>query len=308
MSRLPNFFIVGAPKAGTTSLYRYLDQHPQVYMSPIKEPNFFASEIREQNFDPKPDARGLRDFLSGPMREKRFGGIVADWEDYLRLFENAGNACALGEASVAYLWSPTAPERIAGKIPDARILVMLRDPAERAFSQYLHGLRNGVIRWSFREHIQRNLQHRSERICIHYPFLEYGLYSEQLDRYLQRFGRNVWAGFHEDFKNRPLQVYQNICGFLGVAQEFSPSMDRRHMEAQVQRLGAIPWLKRSGLWQAAAKMTPSNLRPQIRRALIRKPGTTHMDPPDRRYLVDFYREDIRKLEALLGRTLDTWLL
>src|SRR5882762_3511359 len=124
--QLPNFFIVGAPKAGTTSLYWYLDQHPQVYMSPIKEPNYFAAEIREENFDPKLDTRGLREFLSGPMREKRFGGIVADWEDYLRLFASANNESALGEASVAYLWSPTAPQRIAGRIPDAKILVMLR--------------------------------------------------------------------------------------------------------------------------------------------------------------------------------------
>jgi hypothetical protein len=119
MTRLPNFFVVGAPKAGTTSLYWYLDQHPQVYMSPIKEPNYFAAEIREENFDPKLDTRGLREFLSGPMREKRFGGIVADWEDYLRLFASARNECALGEASSVYLWSQTAPEVIACKIPDA---------------------------------------------------------------------------------------------------------------------------------------------------------------------------------------------
>jgi hypothetical protein len=313
LPRLPNFFIVGAPKAGTTSLYWYLDQHPQVYMSPIKEPNFFAAEIRGENFDLElrrriaRDSRGLREFLSGPMREKRLGGIVSDWEKYLRLFASANNECALGEASVAYLWSPTAPERIARRITDAKILVMLRDPAERAFSQYLHGLRNGAIRWSFREHIQRNLQHRSTRICVHYPFLEYGLYSEQLSRYLRQFGRNVWVGFHEDFKNSPLEVFQNICRFLEVADAFSPSMDRRHLEAQVLRLSSMGFLKRTGLWQTAAKMTPARLRPSIRRALIRRPGTTRMDPADRRYLVDFYREDIRKLEALLARTLDAWL-
>jgi hypothetical protein len=313
MSRLPNFFIVGAPKAGTTSLYHYLDQHPQVYMSAIKEPNFFAAEIRKENFDPKlhrgiaRDARDLRRFLSGPMRQKRFGGIVADWKDYLRLFANANNESALGEASVCYLWSPTAPDRIAARIPDARILVMLRDPAERAFSQYLHGLGIGAIRWSFREHIERNLQHRSGLFSVHYPFLELGLYSEQLGRYLERFGRNVWVGFHEDFKSRPLEVYQNICRFLGVAHEFSPCMDRRHLEAQVPRLSSMGWLMRSGFGRAAARVTPSGLRPLMRRALIRRPGTTRMDPADRRYLLDFYRQDIRKLASLLGRNLDHWM-
>jgi len=318
MSRLPNFFIVGAPKAGTTSLYHYLDQHPQIYMSAIKEPNFFAKEIREQNFDPQlrpgiaRDARALREFLSGSMREKRFGGIVAEWEDYLRLFANATNEPARGEASVCYLWSPTAAERIAAKIPDAKVLVLLRDPADRAFSQYLHGLGNGTITWSFREHIQRNLQHRSGQICVHYPFLEFGLYSEQLGRYRERFGRNVWVGFHEDFKNRPLDVCHDICRFLGVTETFSPetfspNMDRRYLEAQVPRLSTTGWLKRWGFWQAAARMTPSRLRPSIRRALHRKPGTTHMDPADRQYLIDFYRKDIGKLASLVDRDLAGWL-
>jgi Sulfotransferase family len=295
MSRLPNFFIVGAPKAGTTSLYHYLDQHPQVYMSTIKEPNFFAAEIREENFDPKArreiarDTRGLRKFLSGPMREKRFGGIVADWEDYLHLFANANNESALGEASVCYLWSPTAPERIADRIPDAKILVMLRDPAERAFSHYLRGLSIGAIHCSFREHIQRNLRHRSGQFCVHYPFLELGLYSEQLGRYLQRFGRNVWVRF------------------LRVNAEFAPDMGCRYLEAQVPHLPAIGWLKRLGFWQMAARVTPSSLRPLIRRALIRRPGATRMDPADREFLVNFYREDIGRLASLLGRNLDPWL-
>jgi len=313
MSRLPNFFIAGAPKAGTTSLYHYLDQHPQVYMSPVKEPNFFAAEIREENFDPPlragiaRDARALREFLSGDMREKRFGGIVEKWEDYLRLFAHANHESAVGEASVCYLWSPTAPEGIAARIPDAKILVMLRDPAERAFSQYLHGLGNGAITWSFREHIQRNLRHKSQQIGVHYPFLEFGLYGEQLGRYRERFGRNVWVGFHDDFQNRPLEVFQSICWFLGVAADFSPDMQSRRMEAQVPILGGLGQMKRSGFWQAAAKVTPASLRPRIRRALIGKPGTTRMDPADRQYLVDFYREDIGKLSTLLDRNLDGWL-
>lgn len=312
MSRLPNFFIIGAPKAGTTSLYHYLGQHPDIFMSAIKEPHFFAAEIREEHSDPElrrtaRENRGLRDFLAGSMREKRLGGIVADWEDYVRLFANAINESALGEASPCYLWSPTAPGRIAERVPNAKILVMLRDPAERAFSQYLHGLGNGAIRWSFREHIQRNLRHGSGLFCVHYPFLELGLYFEQLRRYLERFGSNVWVGFHEDFQNHALEVFQNICRFLGVAPEFSPDMSHRHLEAQVPRMAAIGWLKRSGLWESAASVTPAKLRPLIRRRLIRKPGTTRMDPADRHYLVDFYREDIRKVASLLGRELDEWL-
>jgi hypothetical protein len=313
VSRTPNFFIVGAPKAGTTSLYSYLDQHPEVYMSAIKEPHFFADEIREENFDAQTrrgmarDHHELQTFLSGPMREKRFGGIVTEWEDYCRLFSQARNELALGEASVCYLWSATAASRIASKIPDAKILVMLRDPAERAYSQYLHGVSNGAIRWSFREHIQRNLRHSAKQFCVHYPFLEFGLYSEQLRRFQEQFGQNVWVGFHQDFEDRPLDIYHDICRFLGIGDDFSPSMECRHLESQVPRLNSVGWLKRSGFWQSAAPRVPSGARSLMRRMLIRRPGTNRMETADRNYLVDFYREDICKLAGLLGRDLDGWL-
>jgi hypothetical protein len=311
--RLPNFFIVGAPKAGTTSLYYYLGQHPEIYISPIKEPHYFAAEMRAENFEPKlrrriaRETRGLAKFLSGPMREMRFGGLVADRENYLRLFANAGAERVLGEASACYLWSPTAAERIASEIPAARIIVLLRDPAERAFSQYLHGVANGEIRWSFREHIQRNLRHRSGQLAIHYPFLEFGLYYEQLRRYREHFGKNVWIGFHDDFLSRPLSVYLDICRFLGV-EEFPANTELRYLEAQVPRTAAVGWLKRSGVWKSVAKMTPSGVRPFLRRALMRPAAPHGMDPVDRGYLVDFYREDIRKLESLLGRDFDAWLM
>ncbi len=313
MCRLPNFFLVGAPKAGTSSLYHYLDQHPQIYMSPVKEPNFFAAEIREENFEAARqralirDQRCLREFLAGSMREQRFGGIVQHNKDYLRLFANAKEELALGEASVCYLWSPTAAARIAERIPDAKILIMLRDPAERAFSQYLHGLGNGAIRWTFREHIERNLRHRTPQFCIHYPFLEFGLYAGQIARYLDRFGRNVWVGLYEDFKARPSRVFEEICRFLGVDPGFAPDMTRRHMETQVPRMAAVAWLRRSGFWEAAAHLTPTSLRPHIRRMLVRKPGAARMDPADRQYLVEFYRQDIRQLEGLIGREFDGWV-
>jgi hypothetical protein len=117
----------------------------------------------------------------------------------------------------------------------------------------------------------------------------------------------MWIGFYEDFRSGPVQLCESICRFLGVSETFSSDVSRRHLEAQVPRLSVIGWLKRSGFWEAAASVTPPPLRPLIRRALIRKPGTTRMDPVDRRYLRDYYREDIKKLEGVVGRSLDAWL-
>ena len=313
MSRLPNFFVVGAPKAGTTSLYHYLDQHPGIYMSSIKEPCFFSTEFRAENFDPvlrrtaARDARNLSRFIADPAGKKRFGGIITAWEDYQRLFSNATGESALGEASVCYLWSPTAPANIAAKIPDARILVLLRDPAERAFSQYLHGFGYGSIRWSFREHIHRNLRNTSQQICIHYPFLEFGLYAQQVARYRALFGPNVWFGLHEEFRHSPQKLLQDIYRFLGVDPDFSPDTSRRHLESHVPRTAALRRLKGLGLWQAAAAVTPLRLRPFIRRALTRDRGDNCMEPADRNFLIEFYRQDIKNLSALLDRDLSHWL-
>ncbi len=312
MSSVPNFFIAGAPKAGTTSLYHYLDQHPEIFMSPVKEPHYFSAEFREENFEPVRRVRlvranrELQEFLRGEMTGKLFGGTITKWEDYLRLFANAGDAKAIGEASPAYLWSATAPNAIGQKIPHAKILILLRDPAERAFSQYHHALANGAVQWSFREHIEHCIHHRSAQICTYYPFLELGMYAEQVKRYQTRFGRNVWIGFHADYRHRPLEMYREICSFLGVRENFTPDMSHRHLESQVPRMNWIGKLKGAGLWEKAARLTPKPVRPWIRRALVRKPGTTRMDPGDRRFLVDYYRDDIRKLESLIGRDLPTW--
>ena len=121
---LPNFFIVGAPRAGTTSLYRYLRRHPQVFMPAVKEPHFFA------NINPDPDQRHLFPAM--------------DEGQYVRLFRGALHYRAIGEASPSYLVTKGAAERIKARVPNAKIIMLLRDPTERAFSHYLMDIRDGL--------------------------------------------------------------------------------------------------------------------------------------------------------------------
>lgn len=119
----PNFFLVGAPKAGSTSLNHYLDQHPQIYMSPIKEPHYFADEIRPDNFDDEmrcltePGLAALREYLQGPASAKFSGGPVTEWRDYLKLFQHVNGETAIGEASVGYLWSKDRNQEHCRTIP-----------------------------------------------------------------------------------------------------------------------------------------------------------------------------------------------
>jgi hypothetical protein len=314
--KLPNFFIVGAPKAGTTSLYHYLDQHPQIYMSAIKEPHYFAPEVHPANCEPE-FARAilkgrpeLQRFLAGPMVAKRHDGIIERWEDYPRLFANAGEARAMGEGSVCYLWSPSAASRIAEKIPQARIIILLRDPAERAYSQYLQGAGAGLIRWSLREHIDRSL--KAERasggapakIGVYHPFLSLGLYHDQVRRYQEQFGDRVWIGLQEEFRRDAAGFLRQVFTFLNVDPSFVPKTKERHLQRAGVHSPLVGWLKQAGVWRAAAKLMPRSLRPKIRRSLTK---LEPMSAEDRRWLVDYYREEVGKLAGLIGRDLSGWL-
>jgi Sulfotransferase family len=204
-ARLPNFFIVGAPKAATTSLHAYLGQHPQIYMSPVKETHFFCSEVRPENFKEENRARVARDlgslqrYMRGGMDERRFGGLILNWEDYVALFRKAVNEIAIGEATPLYLWSRTAARNIAARFPRARIIINLRNPVDRAYSHYLHMLSAGVVRRSFREQIDANLRCRDKRFGGEWPFLELGHYYEQVTRYFREFpSSQIHISLHDD--------------------------------------------------------------------------------------------------------------
>jgi hypothetical protein len=312
---LPNFFIVGAAKAGTTSLYHYLDQHPQVYMSPIKEPCYFASEVRPENFDTEfrqQAQRGVRDtqeYIHGPMTEKRFGGMVTEWEDYVNLFRNVKEESAIGEASVSYLWSKTAAANMQSRIPEAKIVIVLRNPADRAFSEYHHVLTEGRTRFSFRDYIQVALRSKSEKLRTPYNFLECGLYYEQVKRYLDLFPRyNIRIYFYEDYVAKFPQLWRDVLSFLQVNSSFSPDTALKHLEPRVPRLMLATYvLKKYGVWPRLTRLSSKALRPILLNLAFRRRSNVIMNLKDRQYLISYYQEDIRKLSALVNRDLSAWL-
>ena len=132
---LPNFFIAGAGKEGTTSLYEHLNRHPGIYMSPVKEPCYFVPEIRAKTLAApiqrhvRLQSRELPKVLHDGVPVKPLGWLAGDWKDYLRLFQHARGEKAIGEASAAYLWSKTAARHFQAAVPGARIILILRDPA-----------------------------------------------------------------------------------------------------------------------------------------------------------------------------------
>jgi hypothetical protein len=312
---LPNFFLVGAPKAGTTSLYHYLGQHPEVYMSPVKEPHYFADEIRVANFSEDfqrmaaPRRETLRVFLEGPMTTRVSAGPVEEFEDYRRLFQRVDGQKAVGEASVCYLWSTTAPANIARTCPQARILMVLRDPVARAFSAHLHTLSSANSNLSFREQVDAALASRDRRFSELYPFLQFGLYYEQVRRYLGLFPRErVGIFFYHDYVRDAARFLRGIFRFLEVDAGFVPNVSARYTEPRVPRSYRVQQLlKRSGAWELARAVAPAKIRPMLKRMAFVPKGALRIDPEDRVRLIEFYREDVEKLAELLGRDLGAWL-
>jgi hypothetical protein len=177
--RWPNLFIVGAVKAGTTSLYRYLNQHPDIYMSPTKEPDYFTQDD-------------------------------ADTDAYLRLFEGASEEKILGEATPWYLSRPGTAERIKRACPDAKVIIMLREPVSRAYSHYLMDVRNDMQTSDVWEAVQKDY-----RVPEH-GYVKLGLYCQQVARYIDVFGDHVLVVFFEELVRDPRGTLEGVLDFLGV--------------------------------------------------------------------------------------------
>lgn len=297
---MPNFLIIGAAKSGTTSLYHYLNQHPHVYMSPVKETNFFALEGEKANF-------------RGPGADERINRwSVTDLEAYHKLFEGAAEERALGEASPLYLYSAKAVARIKHHVPEAKLIVVLRNPADRAYSSFLHVVLNG--REPYKE-FGRALEAESERIRANWDWIWHyknmGFYHDQLSRYYEAFGpEQMKVYLYEDLNRDPGGVVRSAFEFLGVDASFTPQAPARYNVTGVPRSGLLNDLlrKKNPLKSAVRPFLPKKFR---RRLLINLQNRILVKPPFpedvRGRLVAGFREDVSKLQDLIGRDLSGWL-
>jgi hypothetical protein len=311
---IPNFFIAGAAKAGTTSLYHYLSQHPDIFMSPVKEPSHFSQETRVENYSSEVRANlqrtmeDLRTRLDGGVEVSVGRGLVSRREDYLKLFRGARGEHAIGEASVSYLWSATAAKEIAAFNPAAKIVLILRHPAERAFSNYIYYLSDGHISHSFSEHIAACL--RSEGpLGIYHPFLEVGMYGQQVDRLLDHIPQEqvrVWL--YEETTANPAKFFREVLTFLGVDAEFTPDRSRRHLRMEVPKMASVTQvLRRGGVGRGLRNCVPAGMRPMLKKLVYRERESVTMNAEDRRFLVHYYRDDVKRLERVIERDLSAWM-
>jgi hypothetical protein len=297
---LPNFLVIGAAKAGTTSLYDYLRQHPEVFVPTVKEPRFFA-------YDGRPLPAG------GPGRDWIHDATVTDLASYEALFDEAGGAKARGEASPLYLYSAHAATRIAARVPGARLVAILRDPADRAFSHYLHLRRDRLEPCSsFADALARERKRIEDDWDWSFHYRALGFYNEQLARYAMLFPPGaLHIELYEDLAADPAGVARRVFTFLGVDPEFVPDVRARLNPGGVPREGA-GWRMATRydhpVRRALRPLLPHRLRlvllARLRARSLERPT---LDPDVRADLVAGYREDIERLQARLDRDLSAWL-
>jgi len=286
---LPTFIIAGAPKAGTTSLYHYLSEHPEVFMSEPKEVNFFSREEIE--------AQGLYypDFKARTLQE------------YEALFDRAGSAKAIGEGSVSYLFYPSVPIKIKETIPNVKIIILLRDPVERAYSHYLMDYRLGLVDVPFETIVTGNSDHPKQEL-YYQQYVLLGMYYEQVRRYLDVFGSDqVRIYLQDDLKSRPVSVISDLYAFLGVDPSCLPDMGKQHNAFSMPKNRWVRALYSSARTRSFVKgLAPRSLRSRIRSTFFQTEQKPKMAESCRKYLKELYRDDVDKLEELIGRELSSW--
>jgi hypothetical protein len=290
---LPDFLIIGAAKSGTTSLYEYLGQHPQVYMSPIKEPNFFGLGEEALQFS-----------------ERKIFCL----EDYQRLFARAAPTQATGEASHLYLYHPRARERIRYYLPNVKLIAILRQPADRAFSHYLMNVRLGLeLLPDFSEALRAEPERKRQNWNPNRFYRERGYYYRQLAPYYAAFSaEQIRVFLYDDLQTAPLTLMQSLFRFLEVDDQFIPDLTQKHNEGgtRPKNRRAWVWLRKPNPLKTALKAAlPSTLYQKLKQRMLGRFSLAEAQLPSdlRADLTAGYREDILQLQELIARDLSHWL-
>lgn len=297
-TRLPNFFLIGAPKAGTNALHQYFDRHHEIFVCHPKEPHFL------HNLPPQEIGRG-------PGDDERGRRVVITWKSYEKLFQAATTEKAIGDASTSYLYSPGAFAAITKYFPSARIIAVLRQPAERAYSNYCHARRDG---WELETDFLKAIKDQDRRLAAgwgrFWAYKQNGFYAESVRRYKTFFGDRMLVILYEDWKSYPDATLRRIFQHLGVDDRIQFS----HLRYNTSGIPYSRTLHRalSGkiiLAQPLKPFIPKTTRSRLRawfRAINMK-ACPPLEAEVKAEITSWYREDILELQELIHKDLSSWL-
>jgi hypothetical protein len=284
-----DFFIVGAPKAGTTSLYHYLNEHPEISMSSQKEPDYFSdADIQNEGM------------YYGKNR-------IDTIKKYHALFDDNLESKLKGEASVSYLFYKNVPQKIKTYNPDAKIIIMLRNPIDRAFSHYLMDYRLGLVSDSFEDIIDQKLVHKNAKL-FYQQYIELSEYANQVKRYLDVFDRKeILFIEYEDLKKDVLGIVKKTYLFLGVNQVYSPDVNKKHNTYTMPKNSIIRFIYSFVILRnILAFFFSKNLVNRIRAVLFKNDKKPVLLDETRNRLKQFFTKDVNALGRMLNKDFSSW--
>ena len=305
-TRWPDFVIIGSGKSGTTSLDHYINQHPEIFMSPFKEPNFFGFELMDET-----------DFLDDPNELSYFKSSVTQEEEYLKLFQNSKAYQKVGETSNSYMFHKDACQQLHHHIPNVKLIAILRQPSERLYSRFLHLARINKLPT---ERFEDCLDTKNKIWWNRNDLIKEGFYYKHLKKFYNTFRpENIKIFFFEELTNNPRKLMRELYEFIGVESSFQPDMSFK--------LNSSGYIKNKfydsifgeskGIIQSARTLLPNclysklkknhfamKIKSKIREKNLHKPK---LDLNVKNEVTRIYAEDIINLSRMINKDLSHWL-
>ncbi|MEY8214370.1 MAG: sulfotransferase [Colwellia sp.] len=302
-----NLFIVGAAKAGTTSVVSYLSQHSDVFMSPIKEPHYFSKDILRSDYQQKRGGKrcfDLKSYLDDEVLRDEHISVVEKKGDYQELYRDATSEKILGEASTGYLYSNEAAKEIYDYNENSKIVIILRDPIERAYSHWKMNLSSGLEerKYLFIDAVKSDFLKARKGYFVSNLYVELGLYCEQIKRYKSLFPDSTYVLFYDELVADPACFMGKLHSILGVKAE---SLDVFSVKNR-SKITMFPKIK-----ALAKKMGVIGVLPRsLKKIIVNKTSNTNFPKlleSDREYLYsEYFKDEIDALELLLSCDLSNW--
>ena len=282
MTLTPNFFIVGTPKSGTTSLFHYLQEHPEVFLPELKEPHFFSCpEVKNTYYKTK---------------------IVDSKQEYLDLYQERESYKAVGDLSSSYLFNKETPKRIHQFNPYAKIIIVLRNPVERALSHYLMDVNLGYINVSLSKVINNK-----DTFKQHYQeYIELGFYEQQIRAYIKQFpDSQIKVVLSDTLYANTAETLKDIYSFINVSTTFITDFETVHNSYTVPRFKALKSLVQS---EGLKKMIPSGLKSGLKSLIYKTNAEKPKLEVEKNLLREIYKKSIVETETLINQDLSSWKL
>jgi hypothetical protein len=274
----PNFFVVGAPRAGTTTLYNYLRRHPDIYVPRQKELHYFTREHAASSYYKPP--------------------VIRTEQDYLRHYSARKGQALAGDFSPSYLYFEAAAEEIRRFSQDARIIAVLRNPTERTISHYLMDVSKGLQT----RPLSAFYENTAENSLFHFEYLGASLYAEGVARYRRLFGPDrVHIVIAEELWANAGPKLAELLRFLGADPKVSIRLEDAANSYFEPRTGMTRSLGRNPLARATFRLLPESLQSALKAALQRRGGRKPDFVAERRYLDRCFADEIGHLSSILGR-------